>query len=563
MPIVIISESLQVAPEPATLQKMGAIISQGGTVTTQYTASLITQPDDLTPLLALATNVTNAAWATGTYTLTLGTPINLPVGQTIQVDWVGTDVPALNGTQWMHVASTTSLTFLLATNPGTPTVFGTVLPHSANEILAAVTSFFGMGYNQAVYILELGPGDSSTGIAALTSYLNLFPNNGYTAGAQGYFYLYLVPKNWDSNTNFMTLQQSYQSPAARTYFLVTTTLTNYTNYTTLMKGIMAFVEAVYLTARPKTVTVASAAWASNILTLTVPSGNIVQQGEWFQVAGATTTLANYNGWLQAQFVTSTTITVYFPENPGTISVPGSILANYFAGAAAPPTEFTAAAVMWIMLNWDPSDTNKVPQLLYTFVFGVTPFPKKGLGALIDTLEVPLEPQAPINFIDTGAEGGISNAMVQVGETCDTFSFNFWYAADWCAIQGDLMLANAVINGSNNPVNPLYYNQKGIDQLEAVLAGVFAQATTFGLVLFPPKQLSLAGPDLSDGLQNNTWVGNTVINAVPFIPYSENNPSDYRERVYKGFSAIFTPQLGFRQIQINFIVSSFVSTQTGA
>jgi len=551
-PIVIIAESLQVAPTPATLQKTGAIISQGGTVLTQQQSALITQPDDLTPLLALAVNVSSASWSSGVYTLNLSTPIGAPVGQVIQFDWSGTDQPTLNSTWWMTVASTTQLSFSLATNPGTPTVFGSILPHSANEILAAVTTFFGMGFNQAVYILELGLGDVNTGVTSLSAYLTEFPNNGYTAGATGYFYLYLVPKNWDANASFLVLQQSYQSPAARTFFLVTTTLTNYTVYNNLMKGIFALIEAPTISKRPNTQTISSATWASNELTITVP--NTMNQGEWFEIEGAVTSLASINGWHQVIAATSSSVTVWAPNNPGSITSPGDVLLNYFASTGAPAMEFTLAAVMWVMLNWDPSDTNKVPPLLYTFLFGVTPFPTKGHSALLDTLYA-----ANINYVDTGAEGGISNAMVQVSNTMDGNPFNFWYAADWCAIQGDLQLANAIINGSNNPVNPLYYNQAGINTLEAVLAGVFSQAVTFGLVLFPPKQLALTGPDLANGLQNNQWIGNTVINAVPFIPYSQDNPGDYRQGKYKGFSAVFTPQLGFRQVMVNFVVSQFVAT----
>lgn len=36
---------------------------------------------------------------------------------------------------------------------------------------------------------------------------------------------------------------------------------------------------------------------------------------------------------------------------------------------------------------------------------------------------------------------------------------------WCAINLEMDLANEVINGSNTTVNPLYYEQNGIDRLQ--------------------------------------------------------------------------------------------------
>jgi hypothetical protein len=560
-PIVVINISEQVAPTPARLQETGAIVSQGGTVTSQFTGSLITQPSDLTPLLTTPVTIASVAWSAGVMTVNTAAPHGVPIGQTVPVDWAGCTTASLNATWLMTAATTTQLTFTLAANPGTPTTLGTVVNHSANEILAAVTTFFAQGYNDSIFILELGAGDVNHGVASLATYLTNFPNVKYTAGAVGYYYIYLVPKWWDANANFLTLCSAYEAPSARTYFFVTTTLATYTAYTNLQKSVLALIESPYLTPRPNQTPITGLSWSGNELTITVAS-NPVSLGEWFQVAGVTDSGSPINQWWQAQAVTATTITVYDPINPGTFSVDGVILPNYFpnenvnGGPPVPSTEFDLAAILWVVMNWNPTDTNKVPPLTYTFLYDVTPFPRKGMSAVIDTLFA-----ANICTVETGAEGGISNAMVSKGYTLDGNSFNFWYATDWCAIEGDLQISNAIINGSNNPVNPLYYNQDGINRLEAVLAGVFSQAVTFGLILYPPKQLGLISSDLATGLENQVWDGFTVINAIPFIPYSRNNPSDYKQGLYRGFSALFTPQLGFVQVQLNFVVSSFAITQS--
>jgi hypothetical protein len=81
--------------------------------------------------------------------------------------------------------------------------------------------------------------------------------------------------------------------------------------------------------------------------------------------------------------------------------------------------------------------------------------------------------------------------------------------------------------------------------------------TFGLALFPAIQVALDGPILDFALDNNTYIGFTVVNAVPFITYSQENPNDYQIGRYAGFSVVYTPSRGFRSIVFNLVVSQFV------
>ncbi|MXE01577.1 hypothetical protein FQZ98_27505, partial [Escherichia coli] len=87
----------------------------------------------------------------------------------------------------------------------------------------------------------------------------------------------------------------------------------------------------------------------------------------------------------------------------------------------------------------------------------------------------------INYVDTGAEGGISNTILVKGVTSDGNDMTYWYSVDWVQINVDMQLANTVINGSNNPINPLYYNQDGIDRLQQVAQAVFNTGVSYGLV----------------------------------------------------------------------------------
>lgn len=546
--IVLVNVAQQQAPIPPTLQRTGCFVSQGGTVLSPHNSGFLSQLSDLAGLLTAPLSITGLTWLSSVATITVASH-PWTVGQKVWVDVSGATPAGYNGKFLATITSSTQLTYDLLTNPGAATVLGYVAPHSLVELSQMATTFFAQGYQQGIYILELGPGDVATGVASLTTYLNDHPNSNYQPGAVGYFYGYLVPRAWDGDSNFLALIASYENTTARTYFWVTTTLENYPLYSTLMKSVFALVEAPQLRVS-KQLAISGAAYASNKVTLTVANSPIVE-GDWFQVSGCTP--ATYNGWHQAAAGSGPSALVYKASaDPGTLTVNGVIVQRFFASTAAPNTEFTLASVFWVTLHYDPSDTNKVPPLAFSFVYGVTPFPVMGMGPVRTALR-----NVYVNVISTGAEGGITNAMVIWGRLLDGKAFNYWYTADWVAINADIELSNAIINGSNTPLNPLYYNQNGIDRLEAVLAKIINRGVTFGLILFPATQVGLTGPELSDALSNNVYVGKSVVNAVPFIPYSFDNPTHYGQGIYMGLSASFVPVRGFEQLTVNFVVSSFV------
>lgn len=219
----------------------------------------------------------------------------------------------------------------------------------------------------------------------------------------------------------------------------------------------------------------------------------------------------------------------------------------------PVTEFSLAAAFWVTLHYDPGATNKVTPLAFAFVFGVTAYPTRGNGTLLTALKT-----AGVNYIGSGAEGGISDTVFLWGTTMDVRPFNYWYSADWIQIETDLFISNAVINGSNTPLNPLYLNQDGIDRLQAVGAQVLANSITFGLALGTVTQTSLDGPAFSAALSNGQFATQEVINAVPFVDYYREHPGDYRIGKYAGFSIQYIPLRGFDSIVFNINVTDFVS-----
>lgn len=256
---------------------------------------------------------------------------------------------------------------------------------------------------------------------------------------------------------------------------------------------------------------------------------------------------------------STTAKVYFfvTTTNATFSNYTALMKCVYAGIEAltvvQASEFSLAAHFYQVLQQNPSSTNKVAPLAFRYLFGVTPYPVSGNQVLWAAWRA-----AGINWIGTGYEGGISNAIIFWGTTADKRPFNYWYAVDWLQINIDINISNAVINGSNNPINPLYLNQDGINRLQAVGAGTLSSAITFGMLLGTVVQSELDGPTFNTALNAGTFAGQAVINAVPFVAYYTANPSQFRIGVYNGFSITCTPLRGFESITFNINVSDFAA-----
>jgi hypothetical protein len=227
----------------------------------------------------------------------------------------------------------------------------------------------------------------------------------------------------------------------------------------------------------------------------------------------------------------------------------TVAAAYVAGT---PTEFSAAAFFYVTLNLQPSPARQVTQAAYSYLFGVTPYPTIGNSSLFVNLET-----ANINYVGTGAEGGISNTIEFYGATLDGNDFNkYWFGVDNVQINLDLNTANAVINGSNNPSAPLNFDQQGINSLQAVAANTMQTEIAESLALGALKLTQMTGTDFAQAEANGEFLGLVVVNAIPFASWVALVPSDYQAGIYGGLTVLYTPQLGFRQIIYNVIVSTF-------
>ena len=240
----------------------------------------------------------------------------------------------------------------------------------------------------------------------------------------------------------------------------------------------------------------------------------------WDIVGAQEMAAQYEGTTaQIYFWVTTTIETYSGWD-GIKSVFAAI-----QSPSAPAIEFSTAAMYWASLAYDPNASNLAHPFSYTYIYSVTPY------VLTNTQQTTLLANG-VNWVGTGAEGGISNTLIQGGTFMDLNPFNYWYCVDWLSINVAQALAAAIINGSNLPTNPLYYNQAGINTLQKVAQATVNNGISFGLILSPAN-----------------------VNAVPFTTYVNQNPGDYATGTYNGLSLTFVPLRGFTSITIYLTASN--------
>ena len=236
--------------------------------------------------------------------------------------------------------------------------------------------------------------------------------------------------------------------------------------------------------------------------------------------------SNYNATTAMTYFFATTTVAAQTATAGSKSVVSEVES---VTPVLPSTEFSLAAFFWQTLSTNPTNTNKVAPFAFRYQVGVT------AGTWTGPQQVAFKTNS-VNYITTGAEGGISNKIIKYGTTMDGRGFGYWYAVDWAAINLKLDLANEIINGSNNPINPLYYNQDGINRLKAKAQNTMNRGVAFGLFLAP-----------------------VTVDAVDFLTYTTDNPSDYKLGVYNGLSCTAVVQNGFTQITFNLNVTDFVTS----
>lgn len=433
--IVTVNVTQTIAPAPSTLQRTGALVSQGGTTTDPGTTTLLTTAADLTAIARAPAAISSMSWSGGTVTVTTTAPHGMTTSDVVNLTIAGVTPAAYNGYDRIcTITGASTFTFPLVSDPGAVTVQGTWAPIGVSVLASMVNTFFAQGTQVSVYVLELGNVQTGDAIDALETFIE--------ENDPQIFYAYLVPRTFGWDASFPAFLEQFENTGAKTYFFATLFEGNYTNYSANTKSLFGLIEAPVI----------------------------------------------------------------------------------------PDDEFSLAAPFYAWLNNNPSTTNKVAPFAFRYLYSVTPYPLRGNGALFTTLKA-----ANMNWIGTGAEGGITNTVLMWGTTKDGRDATYWYSVDWVQINIDLDLSNEIINGSNNPINPLYYNQDGINRLQARAQATMNRGISYGLVLAP-----------------------VTVDAVDFPTYVIDNPNDYPIGKYAGLSVTYTPARGFVEIIFNVNVTDFPS-----
>ncbi len=202
--------------------------------------------------------------------------------------------------------------------------------------------------------------------------------------------------------------------------------------------------------------------------------------------------------------------------------------------ALPSTEFTASVIAFAFASLSPSAVAKMRPFNYRFATGVTIYALPGTQAFVAALGT------NTNIIIPATAGGLTELMLLGGQTSDGNAINLWYGPDYASLSVTQALANAIIEGSNDLINPLDYDQQGINTLVARTIQTLNSAVTVGAILGP-----------------------VTVTAIDFADYVIANPSNYQEGIYNGLSFTIVPARGFNAITygmtVDFTAASVTAT----
>jgi len=350
-------------------------------------------------------------------------------------------------------------------------------------------------------------GGGTNTIAGGVADLNTFLTNN-----PGVYYAALCPDNWATDASFATFLNNYTSTTSRFYAFFH--VTGDASFTGTIAGTTLTVSAIAY---------GHLAIGSPITGLGVTANTVI------------------TGLISGTGGTGT----YTVNNTQTVgSEPMSCVNNYsqFLGMKsavmrikAPLDAITtapAADMFALVLGSSPSETNKLAPFAFRYIYGSVAYP-------ITPLDATNLKAAYINYTDTGAEGGLPNVKtLKWGTTGDGRDFSYWYAVDWVQTNLHLDLANEIINGSNTAINPLYYNQLGINRLQNRAQQTANRAVSYGMLL--------------------STATTPIVNAIDFVTYTANNPSYYSIGRYDGLSLSAVPARGFKAINFALNVTDFVT-----
>lgn len=181
-------------------------------------------------------------------------------------------------------------------------------------------------------------------------------------------------------------------------------------------------------------------------------------------------------------------------------------------------------------TYDLSDTQKGTPLNFKTLDGQT---ASQVSSILATNII----NCPANFGGTLA----GNYVLLNGRYADGIAWEYYYFWDTIEFEIRKKLETLLLNGVNSSQNVIPYNQSGIDILSANIKSV--------LILWQQRGVVTDFAQLFDN-NTNSMVNVGQINAIDFYTYIANNPEDYANEIYKGFSFYLMIGRFIRQIYID-------------
>lgn len=181
-------------------------------------------------------------------------------------------------------------------------------------------------------------------------------------------------------------------------------------------------------------------------------------------------------------------------------------------------------------TYDLSDTQKGTPLNFKTLDGQT---AAQLSSVLATNII----DCPANFGGTLA----GNYVLLNGRYADGTAWEYYYFWDTIEFEIRKKLETLLLNGVNSSQNVIPYNQSGLDTLAANIKSVLLLWQSRGVVT-----------NFAKSFDNNTnsMVDVGQISAIDFYTYIANNPEDYANEIYKGFSFYLMIGRFIRQIYID-------------
>lgn len=478
--IVYVSVTQQQAPIPNNLQEKGVIVTQGGTTTAAGTLSFVADSASLSAILSSPTNQLRNAYNTFA--------ANNQFGRGVYVLELGAGASAayiIGGNMAADIYSQSSAWVGILDGGFTISVDGVAHNLSALNFSTALTMLDVAAIIQAAI---------TTAVATVTWTGAGFRFASATTGATSSITAATAPATGTDISVFMRMTSSLASLPVAGH-----AAGNAAGVSALDLFIQSHLNQFYAYMLPDN-------WDAESATL----------------KPLISRYSDANSMVYFMFhATATTLPVY----AGLKAAIGLIKSSL--GAA---TECPIACFFGLLINRSPNVLSRSAQFKFNQVNGVTAYP-------LTLQDASVFKAANLNYIDTGAEGGLSNTILKWGATGDGRDMQYWYNVDWVRINLRLFIANEVLNGSiANAANPLLYDQTGIDRLRNKSKSVMDIGTSYGIV-----NASAA----------------TTVSAIDFLTYGKQNPTHYRLGIYNGISVTFTPAAGFAQITIGVLATDFI------